>query len=290
VTFSLAIWPLNLANCFDCASFSGMKHKTEHILVHKDLGQHPLYAAIDSLDALRGFMERHVYAVWDFMALLKYLQSEFAPASWPWFPPDNPKAARLVNEIILGEESDIAPSAGSASVEHCSHFEIYLAAMSEVEASTSGILSFVSSVRQGGLENALSNWTGPASAFKFLTQTFELVEKRDTLAIASAFAAGREAIVPVMFKGILTDFSIDRSSAPAFHYYLERHILVDGDSHGPAAAELVECLCGSNSELKSAAALAADNAIRSRRRFWDQILKEIRPLEASNVAGGEGSL
>ena len=266
-----------------------MVGKAEHARVDKDLSRHPLYAAINSIEALRAFMERHVYAVWDFMTLLKYLQSEFAPSRWPWFPPANPEAARLVNEIVLGEESDRAPSAGSASVGHCSHFEIYLAAMREVEASTSGILSFASKVRQGGLGNALNNWRGPASALNFLTRTFELVEKRDTLAIASAFAAGRETIVPVMFKGLLTDFSIERSSAQAFHYYLERHILVDGESHGPAAAELVECLCGSNSELASVAALAADEAIRSRRRFWDQILQEIRPWESNNLAGEAAS-
>ncbi len=262
-----------------------MVSKAEHARADKDLSRHPLYAAINSIEALRAFMERHVYAVWDFMTLLKYLQSEFAPSRWPWFPPDNPQAARLVNEIILGEESDSAPRVGSASYEHCSHFEIYLAAMREVKASTSGILSFVSKVRQEGLGNALNNWRGPASAFNFLSRTLELVETRDTLAVASTFAAGRETSVPIMFKGLLNDFSIDRYSAPVFHYYLERHILVDGESHGPAAAALVECLCGSNSELASVAAMTADEAITSRRRFWDQILQEIRPLEASNLAG-----
>jgi len=266
-----------------------MDSKSEYIQADKNLSRHPLYAAIDSIETLRAFMERHVYAVWDFMTLLKCLQSEFAPSRWPWFPPENPEAARLVNEIVLGEESDRAPSAGGGGVGHCSHFEIYLAAMREVEASTSGILSFVSKVRQEGLGNALNNWRGPASAFNFLSRTLELVETRDTLAVASTFAAGRETIVPIMFKGLLNDFSIERSSAQAFHYYLERHILVDGESHGPAAAELVECLCGSNPELESMAALTADDAITSRRRFWDQILQEIRPLEASNLAGEAAS-
>lgn len=33
----------------------------------QQLGTHPIYSAIDSLDALRCFMQHHVYSVWDFM-------------------------------------------------------------------------------------------------------------------------------------------------------------------------------------------------------------------------------
>ena len=60
---------------------------------------------IQSLDDLRTFMKHHVFAVWDFMSLLKTLQHEIVPSGKLWLPTIGTRSdiARMINEIVLCE-------------------------------------------------------------------------------------------------------------------------------------------------------------------------------------------
>jgi len=98
---------------------------------------HPLYKMMKSQEDLQVFMEHHVYAVWDFMSLVKKLQVDLTTTTLPWVPPTMPSAGRLINEIVWGEETDINKDGVPMS-----HFEMYLESMEQVGASTSAMNHF----------------------------------------------------------------------------------------------------------------------------------------------------
>jgi hypothetical protein len=77
---------------------------------------HSIYQEIDRSDSLRLFMEHHVFAVWDFMSLLKALQCRLCCVEVPWLPAADSLSSRLVNEIVLAEESDAMGWAGLPAI------------------------------------------------------------------------------------------------------------------------------------------------------------------------------
>jgi hypothetical protein len=105
--------------------------------------KHSIFESFDTIEQLRLFMEHHVFAVWDFMSLLKSLQSIIAPTSIPWMPSPHGNLVRLVNEIVLDEESDSLHSDEDNGVHYGSHFELYRTAMNEVGAKKDSIKSLI---------------------------------------------------------------------------------------------------------------------------------------------------
>ena len=105
---------------------------------------HPLYQTLDSKEKLITFMEDHVFAVWDFMSLIKALQRNLTCVNVPWTPNSNNFSGKLVNEIVLAEESDVDPENNPKS-----HFELYLDSMNLIGAKTSLINEFVNEINNG---------------------------------------------------------------------------------------------------------------------------------------------
>ena len=103
--------------------------------LQQTLHSHKIYQAVNHQSKIKIFMEAHVFAVWDFMLLLKALQRNLTCVDRIWLPPVSRSTARFINEIVLGEETDMHPDGHS----HASHFELYIEAMKEVKADTSVI-------------------------------------------------------------------------------------------------------------------------------------------------------
>ena len=248
----------------------------------KQLENHALYKSIIDQESLKVFMEHHVYSVWDFMSLVKYLQNQFAPSAYPWTPPKNKKLSRFMNEIVLGEESD-----SDNKESHASHFELYCMAMNEVKANSDLARSFVANVSKNGLESSMKDSSIPIAAKKFMQTTFSFINSGKPHVVAAAFAFGRETIIPIMFQELLNKMNIKKEQAQSFHYYLERHIEVDGDEHGPIALEIISTLCGDNPVNWKEALEASKIAIQARIAFWDEVLFSIeqnKTLKLSTIS------
>jgi hypothetical protein len=234
------------------------------------LAAHPLYANIRTAEQLHTFMESHVFAVWDFMSLLKALQNRLTCVDVPWQPTQFPESRRFINEIVLGEESDLFE--GRA----ISHFELYLEAMRESGADLAPISALLKQLAAGSGEFDLETCGAPEPAQQFVDSTFALIEAGKLHAIAAAFTFGREDVIPEMFRGLVRDLNAKLGGRFAkFQWYLERHIEVDGEDHGPLALRMVADLCGENEALWEQATRAAESALTARLALWDGILARL---------------
>ncbi|MEZ5406058.1 MAG: DUF3050 domain-containing protein [Verrucomicrobiia bacterium] len=245
--------------------------------LRQKLLHHPLYKELRSLRELQCFMEHHVFAVWDFMSLLKTLQRSLTCVSVPWLPQGDAKARLLINQIVVGEESDIAFDGRAIS-----HFELYLEAMTEAGASTTSIARLISLLREGiEVKDALSVAEISEVAKKFVQDTFVVIIENRIHATAAAFTYGREDLIPSVFTELVMQLDQQHSGKlKILRYYLKRHIELDGDEHGELGREMVCALCGT-SELKwQEATNAAIRALESRLRFWDGIYQSIKLVKA----------
>ena len=254
------------------ASPSSIGYIEERIAPSRNrLAAHPLYAAIKTASDLRTFMSFHVFAVWDFMSLLKALQQNLTCVTVPWLPSRWPDSRRFINEIVLGEESDIFEGRS------ISHFELYLEAMEACGANTRTIHNFLAQLQNaapGKTPSELVDHSAlPAPARQFVHQTFDIIQAGSVSAMAAAFTFGREDLIPHLFRELVRDLNQKGLGAfGKFIWYLERHIEVDGENHGPLSLRMVSDLCGSDEKLWIDAANAAENAIAARLALWDGIL------------------
>ncbi|KUG09472.1 DUF3050 domain-containing protein [Solirubrum puertoriconensis] len=232
------------------------------------LVEHSVYQSLHSLDDLRVFMQHHVFAVWDFMSLLKALQRDLTCTTVPWVPRGNPSTRRLINEIVLEEETDVDPEGCPTS-----HFELYLRAMQECGADVTPIQRLLETLATGAsVEEALGAAEAPESVRTFVRQTFEVVNSGQPHAVAAAFTFGREDVIPDMFRHLVHDL---RARFPGqldtFTYYLDRHIELDEEAHAPLAQQMVQELCADNAERWQQATEVARRCMEARVALWDGI-------------------
>ena len=240
---------------------NNIKHINTQISEYKKaVINHPLYNQLNTIEDVQKLMEIHVYAVWDFMSLLKGLQIELTCTTIPWKPIGNNKIRRLINSIVLEEESDVDASGNPSS-----HYEMYLDAMEECGANTNKINKFVNNVSKGKLPEVNK------AIDSFLATTFDILNGGEAHKIAAAFTFGREDLIPDMFTAIVNDLSKEHK-LDKFIYYLERHIELDGGEHGPLALELITNLCGENKQKWKEVEETAIACLVARKELWDLVL------------------
>lgn len=232
--------------------------------------KHPLYGSLKTLDDLKRFMEFHIFAVWDFMSLLKALQRQLTSVDEAWIPTESKLARRLINEIVLAEESDEDEAGLPAS-----HYELYLDAMRQAGANTRPVLHFINTVRRRFrlpdiLRFNLAELEPDILAF--LQANYTIVRRGKVHEMAAAFTFGREDLIPDMFTEIVKELHAGLpGQLDAFVYYLDRHIELDGDEHGPMALKMITELCGTDEQKWIEAEDSCVEALEARLRLWDAI-------------------
>ncbi len=237
---------------------------------HQQLVDHPVYKSLKSIKDIRVFMEYHCFAVWDFMSLLKSIQNKVTCTTVPWKPSSySSEVVRMINEIVLGEESDVDQYGRP-----CSHFELYLKAMDEVGANTVVIKDFI---------NTFDTSLLPQGAREFVEYNLDLALNGRLEEVAAAFFYGREKLLPDVFTEIVKVLKSENIDCPTLLYYFERHIEVDGESHGPLAMKCLKEICAENETKTLRAHYAGVQALRMRYKMWDSTLQAIKSRPAPSL-------
>jgi hypothetical protein len=237
---------------------------------------HAVYGQLDDLRSAQVFMQHHVFAVWDFMSLLKSLQRDLTCVEVPWVPAGPASSRRLINDIVLVEESD---ELGDGFT---SHFELYLDGMSQAGADRTAIDGFIELLRNGtGVLTALKEAGVPEPSAEFTTMTWQFIETAPVHCQAAAFAFGREDLIPDMFDKVVAVNRALGNRLGTFVDYLERHIQVDSEEHTPMAMQMLADLCGDDDEKWRQCEETVNTALAARCRLWDGIVAAVETSKAT---------
>lgn len=239
----------------------------------EQLLQHSLYEKVKTIEELHTFLENHVFAVWDFMSLLKALQEKLTCTTTPWLPTGNPETRYLINEIVVAEETDL-----TLDGKRSSHFEMYIDAMQDCGANTTPITMFLENVNQTkNIFVSIKKSNLHPNVKAFLDFTFRVIEEGKPHKIAAAFTFGREDLIPSMFTEILRNFQTNfpETNLDKLVYYFERHIELDADEHGPMAMKMISELCGTNETKWKEMEEISIEALEKRIGLWNAIEEQI---------------
>ena len=236
------------------------------------LVNHSLYKNLKNIDDVKKFMEMHVFAVWDFMSLVKKLQIELTCVQIPWIPNKDSGSARLINEIVWGEETDVDKDGNAFS-----HFEMYINAMKSIKADPSKINNLINSLESNiSLDSAFDNIQIEDAVKDFVKYSFSVINQNKIHVVAAVFTFGREDLLPDVFIKFLEQLKTKYpSSLEDLVYYFKRHIELDGDEHGPMAINMIKNLCGENERKWNEVIEASKQALQMRINLWDSINEKI---------------
>lgn len=235
------------------------------------ISHHPLYTQIQTIGHIRLFMEQHVFAVWDFMCLLKELHCRIVSTSAPWFPPKDPLSANLISGILVEEEGDVTEDGSYAS-----HYDIYIQAMKKIGADTGAIEKLLMLLQQGiDVNDALNQLLIRTATKNFVQTTFSFFQG-ELHEVAAAFVYGREGITSAMFAPLVKQVEAEMVAhgdkrLSTLIYYCNRHIELDDAQHFPKALQMLANLIGDDESKLRETEAAAIKALTARLHFLTDI-------------------
>ena len=237
--------------------------------LQKRLAEHPVYDRMRTLEDVQVFMSHHIFAVWDFMTLLKSLQARLTSMTLPWRPVGDGAIRRLINELVLTEESD---EVGSG--QYASHYEIYLQAMAQAGASSAPVESLVESwATSSSAAEVVAAAELPEPVRDFVSHTWRVAVTLEDHSVAAALCLGNEPLLPTSFERLVA--SLPPSAATTltgFQGYLSRHIEVDGDVHNTPSLRMLSLLCGDDDQKWKDALVVAQTTLEARVALWDGVV------------------
>lgn len=219
--------------------------------------RHPDYTRLEPLRDVVILTENHVFAVWDFASLLKNLQRHLTRGEVPRVPHDPIAGRRLVNDVVLVEESD---GHGDGFI---SHFELYVMVVDQACAATRPVT--------GHPEGMVEDESAPPSSAAFVSETWDLVEHSPLHCQAATFTLGREDPIPEMCDQVIWSDNPSGQLAP-FRDFLPRHIDVDDEQHPPMATAMVADLCGMKLSRWDDCARTMGEALQARLSLRDGVV------------------
>jgi hypothetical protein len=183
-------------------------------------------------------------------------------------------AARMINIIVLGEETDDIDGVA------LSHLELYIKAMNDSNIPTKDILGFIKKVSliRGDVSLMVKFHNIPPYIKEFILNTLSMANSKSVIT-ASAFLYGREDPIPEMFNKIVTMGIVDTNVH--FKKYLERHIELDHDHHAPMARKFIESIIKNDND-RNLIQLGRIQAINARIKLWDGIYNELLSISNTN--------
>lgn len=200
------------------------------------------------------------------------MQQKLTCVSVPWFPTADADSRFLINEIVVGEESDVDQHGNRKS-----HFELYQEAMQQCGAEVTMINDFLNILKEtNDLEKSFVETGVPIEAQNFVRSTFAVIASDKAHLMSAVFTFGREDLIPKMFHSIVED--IHRKfpeQLSVYKYYLERHIEVDGEHHSHLAIQMISNLCLDSQLAWEEAQQAVMEALNRRIELWDGAYREL---------------
>ena len=148
--------------------------------------------------------------------------------------------------------------------------------MKQIGADDSQIVKFIENIKAGqSVQKSLEEIEIDSAVKDFVKFTFDTIDSGKSHCIAAAFTFGREDVIPDMFIEILKKADAENEHYNKLRYYLDRHIELDGDEHGPLSLKMVKEICGDDSSKCKDVVEVSRQALKYRILLWDGIERSI---------------